>query len=439
MAPECDPTRKIQETTATSGVDDDSEMIDQAMHTAIMTEEVIAMCCAAKYTMEQIDNLIRKYEQLARQETNDATSMAALEAFFAMPAVKVHCEHVANTVAACERLVHNVTETMDGIKLQPEQNKATFAQALNQPSTSQGSSSAQEEPSVVQSHKKPPRYTATAGMFAINMRALTNEITTPIELVQEAIGKKRIHVAKMETKGHDVKVRFFKRKDMELAMELIRKHKTLDKELDQLYEITAEVKSSHSVRSSAVPGSVISKIPFIKEGRVDQKEAARLLFLKNPTWFRSISDVEYVEMHEVPRMNGSKYILEVHITSDAHNRLDRINGERTLDVTSTQLVLHTATRQAECFKCLQTGHVQRNCKAETPSCKYCPGNHLSITCAIKTDEKQHTCRTCLKANEKAPPSAHKLNVNHIATSTKCRFIRNKVQQAQLKHTRRTSK
>ena len=429
-AAECDPLRQRSLHNEETQQDDDVP-ISQETHVAIMTEQVIYTCKQMQDTIDQLDNLVKTQYAMVERIPNMELRVAAMETFFAAPVVRLHYGQMAEMLATCERLTNQVIEKAPAVigenkdeqeKQQDDQlgksQKETFAQVVVR-----GNSSPQAGPSK-QRQQRTPRV-VDPGPYVLNMVAKTDEFINPVKHVYEALNNVRVHIAKTETKGKDGCVRFYKRKDYETATSILKEHPVNGKRMEELYDFQLKVTSNHSVRTSAMPGTVLNKLPFIREGKVDQKEAAKVLYLRNPTWFRTWRDIEYIEVHEVPQEGGSKFLLEIHTSREARNRMDREEGEITVDLVATRLKMYTAVKEELCYRCLQPGHIVKNCTAEEPKCKYCPGRHLSIGCDKKTKKHEHTCRTCVQANMKAPPGAPKLNTAHMATSTKCKFVRNK--------------
>ena len=452
MAPECDPHR-VEQQKQDGGQADDNGTIDAMLGNSDLQEielkeEVVTMCKAAMKSIRNLDELVTHQRNII-EDLSPLRKQQSYEVFFANPAVKVHYEHFAKTIDKCESMIYTIQQ-----KPTVQQQEETVSQKLaeatisgspfmteqaswfdsQQPSTSTQHSSQTnstyaekagqppQQPKRVQPDDKQQRRT-NAGTYVMVLKARTEEIINPVAVVYDALKDVRAHVAKTELKGLNARIRLFKRKDYEVAYDKISKHVVNGHPMTHWYDFTLVVSSLYSARTEAVSGQTASKVPFTKEGRVDQKAAAQVLFMRNPTWFKHMADIEYVEMHPVPGQCETKYLFEIHMSREAHQRLKRMTGNATVDLVTARLGIYDAIKPEECFRCLQPGHFHKSCRTGEPQCKYCPGKHLSVVCRLKNQTAKHTCYRCTEANQKRGEKARVLDVRHMATSTRCKFVR----------------
>ena len=441
MAPECDPHQQMDQRQQAEGqqraetedheYDDQTVTLSAQLQSIVLKEEIITMAKAAGVALEKFNEMINEQRNIIENMPNEH-KQAAYESFFANPVVKVHYEYFARTVEKCNEMVQamDVDEPAQDVQDQAKVQEAmTYAQITVQQAGP--SSEPQAGPSGI-SRQRVQSDGPTAGMYIMQMKARTNEVINPVAAAYEALSKVRVHVAKTEQRGLDAKLRFFKRRDYELALEKIKAHEVNQTTLGELYDFSLMVSSLHSIRTDATTIGAVNRMPFIKDGQVDQKQAAQVLYMRNPSWFKTMADIEYVEKHTVPQCQGNKYLFEIHMSKEAHQRINRAEGNATIDLVTVRLTAHDAVKPEECFRCLQPGHVIRQCKAEESQCKYCTGRHLSIGCAYKSQPEKHVCYKCVQANAQAPEGARMLDVRHMATSTRCKYVRGRRQDMKQK-------
>ena len=414
----------------------------------LTTEQVAQMAQRVTVMADAVTNMINQRQREIEAEPDPQAKQAMREQLYNSAMAIKHYETVTKLVDTCQELMKNHQNVPT--KKQAEANNCEMQAAGQDGQQSKGGSVQQEDdemylpstssgyrpprkqqPAATRSNVHRPRTRKELGIYIMTLKAKTKESLNPVKLVYGALEKHRVHIADANQKGLDGRVRFYKRNEAEMAEQRVRQHQVNGKKCEEWYEISMSVSSPYSYRTEAFTGQTMHELPFLEQGKIDQKKAAQILYRRNSRWLWAMRDIEVIEVHKIPHAESAKYLLEIHVSPEAHARMQR-SGDIQVDLGTTRLKLHDAVRPDECFKCLQPGHQLKKCPEPHPICKYCTGRHLSIACSIKEQPELHRCYKCKAANEEEKDEKRKVDENHIATSTRCRFVRDRRSQQRMR-------
>ena len=98
-----------------------------------------------------------------------------------------------------------------------------------------------------------------------------------------------------------------------------------------------------------------------------------------------------------------------------------------LNVDHQQVFVGDFSPFIQCYKCLQFGHISKNCESDCRPCSHCAEtNHQLSNCPHVKNDVTPTCYNCTKHNSKTNST---INVNHSAVSLSCptvQFLQNQI-------------
>ena len=438
LAAECEPRTAVSAAGPSHVVAESSMAVTseagQATEATISAENIAQMVQSVTDAANTMTGLINDGYMRICLEEDDQEKARLREELYNSGTVLYHYDKVVQLTDACKFIMDKVDLILKPERQQqqgevngpPQVSDLALPQPSRQPGAQEGKGSTGKEWST-----QPRRDKSSQGAYVMTLRAKTQEAINPVRVVYEALDKYRVHIASTTMKGRDARIRFYKRREAEMAEEKVNNYVVKGKPTKEWFDVAMTVSSPYSYRTEAFDGQALHRLPFTENAAIDQKKAAQVLYRRNSTWFWAMKDVEVVELHRVPQKDGFKFILEIHVSAEAHARLQKDINTATLDLVSTRLKLHDAVRPSECFRCLQQGHQVKSCKEE-PRCKYCTGRHLSIGCELKNETASHKCFNCERLNEELAEQ-DRVDTNHMATSTRCQFVRNSRSQQRNKN------
>lgn len=261
--------------------------------------------------------------------------------------------------------------------------------------------------------------------FALIMAARIPSALNPEKIVYEAIAGTPIHIARIRRRAGDIEAKFWIREHAELTLQILKEKSINAAKLVDYFNIFIRIEADCSIKTRKFGNRQLARMSYVREGKINHAEAEISIRERNSLWFKEKGDIISVELTKVSAGPASKYILEVYMTAEAHNRyLDHsIEGKSLMDIGNGTLETWSTIRDETCYRCLQTGHWWKDCKAATANCRFCLESHLSKTCERRNRSPEHICRTCTETNEHARNDEEKVDTRHAASSTKCPAVR----------------
>ena len=149
------------------------------------------------------------------------------------------------------------------------------------------------------------------------------------------------------------------------------------------------------------------------ENQMDNEELENDINDRNFLEFNSNCSVVHTYTH--PKHNYRSAIIEV--TSELYNKVKM--NDNYVYVGHQRCRAFDDLNVALCYRCGRTGYTSKKCENNI-ACLICAGNHETKECTNKTKFK---CVNCTYAHDILKL---KRNLNHVATDTKCEYIKLKI-------------
>lgn len=159
-----------------------------------------------------------------------------------------------------------------------------------------------------------------------------------------------------------------------------------------------DVLSPFALKTEIFPQSIFLHLPFVRNGRIKQREAQEHIVINNPDYFRHAghSDIYWVDVLKLNHDAGPRVAVNVKVKQAVINRVKSNPNGRKLHLAGREHMVKIITRSNACYRCLQRGHKGDECPAPLPRCKHCHEPHESWEC---TKVKQRRCKHCKKPRQ----------------------------------------
>ena len=187
----------------------------------------------------------------------------------------------------------------------------------------------------------------------------------------------------------------------------------------QCQETLNQLKESDIV--SAEPAKKLRPMLILKgvSNDIPLEDLTSIITLQNPSISELIKKPDDLKFrfkrnnNRNPSLYNAVYIVDPAIWREAIH-LGRIN------VDHQKVFVGDFSPFIQCYKCLQFGHLSKNCLSDCRPCSHCADTtHQVSTCPDISSDKSPQCFNCSKYNKK---TNSKLNTEHSATSPNCPTI-----------------
>lgn len=271
-----------------------------------------------------------------------------------------------------------------------------------------------------------------SAMQEITLKSKTGVNCDPIVMFKSVCTKKGVQTHNFRILGDVCTITVINEEHQTRALELLQNGTYNDQRITDLFTVTHDIRSFHSVRTEEFTEASLQRIKWHSSGNINLQEARALISEDNPHWFASPDDIEKIDMRKIERQNQvTKYSLDIYISSRSRDKLLTAKLQPVnIDIGPVCVPVYHNIRVDACFKCLEFGHKgtagTRECSSDI-RCRYCYGKHAHTTCSHKDTPR---CYRCDKFNK---DGGHPIKrTDHHAISSLCQYVRNRKEVLRLR-------
>ena len=197
----------------------------------------------------------------------------------------------------------------------------------------------------------------------------------------------------------------------------------------QCQETLNQLKESTIV--SAEPAKKLRPMLILKgvSNDIPLEELASVIRTQNPSVNEQINDVEDLKLRFRRNNNRNPNLYNaVFIVSPAVWREATLLGR--LNIDHQQVFVGDFSPFMQCYKCLQFGHISKNCMSDCRPCSHCSDKtHQNTNCPHIISNTTPVCFNCTKHNVKTNSN---INTSHSAISANCPTVQYMMNQVKCK-------
>lgn len=335
-------------------------------------------------------------------------------------------EHGANKISEMinsERLLARIDELTSVLVDMKELLNELPHKGEDTPGDTDPPKSAAEHQSTTQAKSKKYR---DDGVYVLKLVPITEPKRNPLETFYEVMEKTPFQVVKSEIKAGAAHITVRSRQELDELEEKVagKSPKGTKSKMHELFTISKSIASKFMVVTAAFPSNLLTKFDFVKDGRINEKEAKALILMRNDKWFKSPIDLVKIDLIKTSNEKESKHLIKMSCSGPAFGRMMRGKKKgHLLDLVKTRLPVFDATESPACFNCHRIGHKIVDCPEDEIRCKYCPGSHSSGTCDSRHDKNLYRCYRCRQFNLANSGKKSAIDEKHEAGAPKCPFTK----------------
>lgn len=185
------------------------------------------------------------------------------------------------------------------------------------------------------------------------------------------------------------------------------------------FVLSTFVMSPFSVKTEKFGERTLSEMSFIREGRIDQKIAAEIIFEQNAKWFQRTEDIHYVKLLRMATDDDEKFVIEMKVNRSVVEKIKATKSKQHFNFASAKLKVRIITRSDQCYRCLDIGHKTQECPRMLPLCRFDAQKHWTWACWNKYNENKRMCYKCIQWNQRKSADQDPIDAKHQVYTVDC--------------------
>lgn len=270
--------------------------------------------------------------------------------------------------------------------------------------------------------------TATLYKFTFKLKNMDEDrpLTDPIDELFNAIGDSEVQLLDSYESANGYVAVIQNESMFRIVQEKIFSHRTQEGLImSDIFDIRDSIISAYSIKTERFDKKLLEQHKCLTNEpnnfSFDHQALVNVIFKYNRGWFKSIKDIEGVEVFGLTSKDN-KASAKIHISHQSFKRF-LASRKTSIMIHKKKLEVWEQFQVTQCLRCSKLDHTSDVCK-DKPSCRFCGADskgedgHLSKNCSSRNNP---ICPNCSSQNEEG-------DWKHAATSFKCPILRRRANE-----------